>query len=106
MGVKAEDNSAISISKAIAIILMVIGHSGCPEGLSHFIYLFHMPFFFFVGGLCFKEKYLDDPKTFIKRRLQRLYLPYVKFSLIFLVFHNVFFSLHIYSETTGYLGNG
>ena len=36
--------------KGIGIILMVIGHSGCPTFLHDFIYLFHMGLFFFVSG--------------------------------------------------------
>lgn len=28
--------------KGIAIMLMVVGHSGCPSYLRNFIYLFHM----------------------------------------------------------------
>lgn len=39
-------NSIIDIGKGIAIILMSIGHSYCPERLDVFIPLFHMAFFF------------------------------------------------------------
>ncbi len=39
-------NNTVSIAKAIGIILMVVGQSGCPKGLCQFIYLFHMPLFF------------------------------------------------------------
>lgn len=38
-------NSIIDIGKGIAIILMSIGHSYCPERLDVFIPLFHMAFF-------------------------------------------------------------
>lgn len=41
-------NPIIATAKALAIILMVIGHSGCPEFMAHFIYLFHIPVFSFV----------------------------------------------------------
>lgn len=52
-------NTTISIVKGICIILMVIGHSGCPELLHDFIYLFHMPVFFFVSGyFCKREETL------------------------------------------------
>lgn len=40
----------ITITKGLCIILMVIGHSGCPVLLSKFIYIFHMPVFFFFSG--------------------------------------------------------
>ena len=40
----------LDLAKAICIILMVIGHSGCPDYLHRFIYMFHMPCFFFISG--------------------------------------------------------
>lgn len=36
--------------KGIGIILMVVGHSGCPIYIRNFIYLFHMGLFFYVSG--------------------------------------------------------
>lgn len=51
----------VSITKGIGILLMVIAHAGLPEMFSRFIYMFHMPLFFFMSGYCFKEKYLSPP---------------------------------------------
>lgn len=87
----------ISITKGIAIILMVIGHSGCPPLLDKAIYLFHMPLFFFVAGWFFKEKYLSDKKTFLIKRIKGLYWPFVKYGFIFLCLHNVFCMLNFYN---------
>ncbi len=81
-------SSTVSIAKGICIILMVVGHSGCPDWLGRFIYLFHMPVFFFVSGYLFKEKYLIETKNFVIRRIKTLWWPFVKWSLIFLVLHN------------------
>lgn len=99
-------NRIISIAKAIAIILMVVGHSGCPELLNQFIYVFHMPLFFMVSGYLFKDKYLSEPLNFIKHKIKGLYIPFVKWSLIFLILHNLLFSLGCYSTryTWGELG--
>lgn len=99
------DNS-ISISKAIAIILMVIGHAGCPGFLHNLIYQFHIPLFFFVSGFCFKDKYLTDFRTYAFRRIKGIYLPYVKYALVFLMLHNLFFHLNIYNSYYGYNGIG
>lgn len=88
----------ITISKAIAIMLMVICHAGLPSRYSHFVSMFHMPLFFFVSGYCFKDKYLIETKQFLKNKLRGIYVPFVKWSLIFLVLHNVFFSLNVYGE--------
>ena len=41
----------ITIAKAIGIILMVTCHAGIPcSYVKVFIYIFHMPLFFFISG--------------------------------------------------------
>ncbi len=98
-------NNYITIAKAIGIILMVIGHSGCPQALSKMIYLFHMPLFFFCSGIFFCE--LNDniqTKTFLKKRIKGLYVPFVKWSLFFLLLHNLFMFIGIYNPYYGYEG--
>ncbi len=96
---------SFSIFKGIGIILMVIGHSGCPKYISNYIYLFHMALFYCVSGYFFNEKYLNDWFLFIKQKLKGLYIPFVKFSLLFLALHNIFYKLNIYNSTFGYNGN-
>lgn len=91
-------DTTLDIAKAICIILMVIGHSGCPKYLSDFMYLFHMPCFFFISGLLFSEKYFTNLSFGIKKKLKSYYIPFVKWELIFLLFHNVFATLHIYDS--------
>ena len=86
----------ISVTKAICIILMVVGHSGSPECLSNFIYLFHMPCFFFCSGFLFKEKYFSESKRYIFNKVKGLWWPFVKWSFIFLFLHNLFAKIHIY----------
>ena len=95
---RIKSNDAISIAKGIGIILMVIGHAGCPSWMFWFIYLFHMPLFFFLSGYCFKEKYLDDKKTFVIHRLKGLYIPFVKYNLLFILFHNLLYSMNILEQ--------
>lgn len=92
-------DTRISVTKALCIILMVVGHSGCPTFLGEYIYQFHMPCFFFVSGFLLKEKYLNDISTFIKRRFKGLWWPFVKWSVVFMLFHNVLTSLHIYNSS-------
>lgn len=97
-------NEIIDIAKAIGIILMVIGHTRCPEYLRHLIYLFHMPLFFLFSGYFFNQKYLHDKRMFIKKKIKSLYLPYVKWSLLFLLIYNFCFNINIYSEKVSYWG--
>lgn len=91
-------NSAVSAAKAICIILMVIGHSGCPKEINEVLGLCRMPCFFFLSGYFFKEKYLNDMLSFIKRKVKGLWKPFVKWSLIFMILHNVFAKLHLYED--------
>lgn len=94
-------NTVIAIAKGIAIILMVIGHADAPGLLTNFIYTFHMPLFFMAAGYFFNYKYLDDPWKFISKRVKGLYFPFVKWSFVFLILHNVWFELGILNETYG-----
>ena len=97
--------NSITIAKAIGIILMVVGHSGCPQMLSKFIYLFHMPLFFFCSGIFFSE--LNGHKAaiqFLKKRIKGLYVPFVKWSVLFLLLHNLLMSVGVYNTSYGYEG--
>lgn len=99
-------NSVISITKAIAIILMVVGHAEAPELLTNFIYTFHMPVFFITAGYFFNTKYLDNPWEFCRRRFKGLYIPFLKWSILFLILHNVFFHFGILNEQYGNWSGG
>ena len=85
----------VAIAKAIGIILMVIGHANSPSYLRQFIYMFHMPLFFFLAGYCFKEKYLSNTKDFIIRRIKGLWMPFVLIALLFLFLHNLFEGINL-----------
>lgn len=87
-------SNIINIAKGLGIMLMVIGHSCCPQWLHNFIYVFHMPLFFFLSGYCFNDKYANDRITFIRHRIKGLYVPFVKYNLLFLCLHNLFYRLH------------
>lgn len=95
----------VTIAKGIAILLMVAAHAGIPHVVNRFIVMFHMPLFFFMSGYCFKEKYLSPPPiTFVNKRIKGLYIPFVKWSLLFLLLHNVFYYLNIYNDEYGFRG--
>ena len=95
-------NTTISIAKGIGIILMVFVHAGAPKVAADFICMFHMPLFFILSGYCFREVYIDAPLQFIKKRFIGLYKPYVKYGLLFLLLHNIFFKLNIYNSIFGF----
>lgn len=91
----------VSSIKAVCIILMVVGHSGCPDYLNRALFLFCMPCFFFVSGFLLKDKYLDNMPQFFKRKIKGYWVPFVKWSLVFLLSHNIFYDLHLYGTEYG-----
>lgn len=98
-------NNNITNLKALGIVLMVVGHSCCSiPYVVHYLYMFHMPLFFFASGYCFKRRYLEEPFTFLKKRMGGAYLPFVKWSIIFLLLHNFFYEINIYNNEYGYKG--
>lgn len=98
-------DDSISIAKATAILLMVLAHTCFSQYANCWINMFHMPLFFFFAGYCFKDKYLNMPKDFLKKRYLGLYKPFVKWSIIFLLLHNFFFYLNIYNSEYGFRGS-
>lgn len=97
-------NPSVSLAKGIAIILMVTAHARCGIWWQHYINMFHMPLFLFMSGYCFKETYLADSKGFVAKRIKGVWWPFVKWQLIFLLLHNVFFALNIYNGEYGFRG--
>lgn len=96
-------NDTVSVLKAIGIILMVIGHSTCPMWLHDAIYSFHMPLFLMMSGYCLSDKYLTDrgDKTFIIKRLKSLYIPFVKWNIVFILLHNFLLDTKFVSDFFG-----
>lgn len=75
----------IDIAKGIGIVLVYLGHSSFSETINKFIFIFHMPFFFFVSGFMFKPNnasFVD----FIQHKIKTLLLPYLFFSIVNLLF--------------------
>lgn len=95
-----EKDNYISTVKALGIILMVIGHAIGPNIACRFIYMFHMPLFFFCSGYFFRTPiFVEDLGRFAIKRFQGLYLPFVKWSILFLLFHNIFCTWGLYDAS-------
>lgn len=98
-------NITIDFIKGAAIILMVMGHAlaDWPQGggLRGFIGMFHMPVFFIASGYFFRGDRLfslGDVRRYIGKKVLRLYLPYVFWTLVFLMLHNLFIKWNIYTD--------
>jgi fucose 4-O-acetylase-like acetyltransferase len=94
-------DQTLDILKGFGIILKVVAHSGAPSWLSKTIYTFHMPLFFVASGWFFSERNLDDCRNFAVRKIKSIYLPYWKWCVIFLLLHNVFYSVGILNSSFG-----
>lgn len=83
-------NSAIDITKGIAILLVVVGHQrDIPDLLRSTIFSFHMPLFFIISGLYYKKRsYVDQ----IRKDTGRLLMPYAFTCFIFLIWWMLRFS--------------
>jgi len=98
-------NNLFSIAKGIGIILMVMGHCGAPDIFVKFIYLFHMPLFFFCSGYFLKD--INKTSTLFltyKKKIKGIYVKFVIWSLIFLALHNIFYHLNIYNDVILFQG--
>ncbi len=57
-----------------------------------------MPCFFIASGFLFSERNLDTPGKYMKRKVKGLWWPFVFWSLIYLLLHNVFAYLNFYDS--------
>lgn len=94
-------NIEIDILKGIAILLMVIGHSGADSKVVNFIYLFHMAIFFMATGFFFKETAVLNTKDLVRytiKKAKSLYVIWCIWSIIFILLNNVFIKINVYAD--------
>lgn len=78
----------LDMAKGIGIVLVVIAHSTfTSERVQAFITAFHMPLFFVISGmlLCHTKEEEKDFKTILKRKAKGIMIPYVSFSLLYML---------------------
>ena len=100
MKIPKEEITYMNALKGIAIIAVVLGHAESP--FKKIIYLFQISLFFFIAGYFYKDIYTKNPLLLIKKRLKSLYLPFLKWTLFFIVIHNFLFYLNIYDNKVIY----
>lgn len=83
----------IDIAKFLCISLVVVGHSGIKGYVHDWIYVFHMPFFFFVSGFFLRpdNRHITE---IIKKNIKQLIIPYTFFYLITIPFGLVYIHFH------------
>lgn len=81
---REEFSTKVNILKALAITLVVSGHLEFSLLGMFTPYSFQLALFFFISGYLFKDKYIDDVFTFVKRRIQTLLVPYFLYDAFYL----------------------
>ncbi len=71
----------IDIAKALGMLTIMWGHIAANKSVT-FVYAFHIPLFFFLSGMVFVQYKYPDFKSFVKRRIQTLIVPYIIYSFI------------------------
>lgn len=84
----------MDILKGLSIITVVMSHASLG---GVFFSLFYMQLFFFVSGYFYKEEYTKNSLLLVKNRLRSLYIPFLKYGVIFLILHNLFYKINFYS---------
>lgn len=72
---KAERMDWIDAAKGIGILLVVYGHIYSGP-IKDFIFMFHMPLFFFIGGMLLKN---SNNKNYTKEKARQLLIPYASY---------------------------
>ena len=95
-----KENTVISIAKALCIILVVVGHSGCPKNVHTFLHLFHVPLFFFTSGYFFRHaETINELGNKLAKRFKRLYVPFWLYSLAFLLLNSLLIKIGFLSDS-------
>lgn len=75
----------ITLLKALAIMLVVSGHLEFSIFGMFPPYSFQLALFFFISGMLFKDKYLDDVTNYFIRRIKSLLIPYFVYEVVYLL---------------------
>ncbi|MDO5074772.1 MAG: acyltransferase family protein [Bacteroidales bacterium] len=99
-------DKTFTLLKGLGILLVVLAHASAPIYLGRFAYMINVPVFFIFAGYMFKTSYLQDKTAFVVSRFRRLYFPFVRWSILFLLLHNLLFPLGLLSEQYGNAAGG
>jgi polysaccharide biosynthesis protein PslL len=70
----------IDVARGIGISLVIFGHLNDGTFLRNWIYLFHMPFFFFLSG--YLHKVTTDYFGFVDKKFKHLMVPYFSYLVL------------------------
>lgn len=73
--------SWIDICRGIAILFVMYAHALPSDSYRYMFYAFHMPLFFFLSGIVFKENF-PSYWSFVKKSFKTIMLPYFLFAVL------------------------
>lgn len=87
-GISTKDNRVewIDNLKGFILLLVCINHLGLCKSSMEYLAPARMTTFFFLSGLLFNDQRYSTIKSYITRKYQFLFLPYLRLSLLFLLF--------------------
>lgn len=86
---KEKEMYYIDALKGIGILMVLLGHGTFHPYAADFVYLFHMPLFFFISGFLDKMQYKSFGEM-VKRKAARLLYPYVVFGILITIYNTLF----------------
>lgn len=82
---KLDRVSWVDVARGIGIILVIYGHTLSAIGHRYLIYSFHMPLFFFLSGLVFRNRTNEIYRHSLIKDVKRILIPYFIFAFISLI---------------------
>lgn len=90
----------IDIAKALAMISIIVAHSKIIY-VQNIMYMYMVPAFFFFAGYVFNysDKTVDGSYclTYARKKIAANWAPFVEYSALFILLHNVFLRIGIYT---------
>ncbi len=72
----------IDIAKGLGMLLVIWAHILVEGPINWFIYVFHMPLFFYISGLLYTPEKYKKVGALVSKRVRTLIVPYVIYSCI------------------------
>ena len=90
-------NPSLDILKAIAILLVIVGHNSTGV-LNNYIYSFHMPLFFILAGYLWKERPVWQSIT---HDFKRIMIPYFGYFVVYAIIGCICFGISAFLSKSG-----
>ena len=87
----------IDALRGLAMFFVIWGHTFPTNkwGIRKYIYSFHLPLFFFISGLNFRDSDRLSFKEFLKKRIKSLIIPYIIINIVCYLIMLILFNLHV-----------